>query len=101
MKFGLNRNLIIFIAVLTVAIALFTYLSPQANQPEEITLDETIAMSQNSEIEKIVVNNEELLITTTEGTEMKTTIGFLSLVDLKELGLNLEGVDWEVKPHRH
>ena len=53
MKFGLNRNLIIFIAVLTVAIALFTYFSPQASQPEEITLDETIAMSQNSEIEKI------------------------------------------------
>ena len=98
MKFGLNRNLIIFIAVLTVAIALFTYFAPQANEPEEISLDETIAMSQNGEIGKIVVAGEELLITSTEDVELKATIGSLTLVDLQELGLNLEGVDWEVKP---
>ena len=98
MKFGLNRNLIIFIAVLTVAIALFTYFAPQANEPEEISLDETIAMSQNGEIGKIVVAGEELLITSTEDVELKATIGSLTLVDLQDLGLNLEGVDWEVKP---
>jgi cell division protease FtsH len=98
MRFGLNRNLIIFIAVLTVAIALFTYFAPQANEPEEISLDEAIAMSQNGEIGKIVVAGEELLITSTEDVELKTTIGSLTLVDLQELGLNLEGVDWEVKP---
>ena len=98
MKFGLNRNLIIFIAVLTVAIALFTYFAPQANEPEEISLDETIAMSQNGEIGKIVVAGEELLITSTDDIELKATIGSLTLVDLQELGLNLEGVDWEVKP---
>jgi cell division protease FtsH len=98
MKFGLNRNLIIFIAVLTVAIALFSYFAPQANEPEEISLDETIAMSQNGKIAKIVVAGEELLITSTTDIELKTTIGSLTLVDLQELGLNLEGVDWEVKP---
>jgi cell division protease FtsH len=98
MKFGLNRNLIIFIAVLTVAIALFSYFAPQANEPEEISLDETIVMSQNGEIAKIVVAGEELLITSTTDVELKTTIGSLTLVDLQELGLNLEGVDWEVKP---
>jgi cell division protease FtsH len=98
MRFGLNRNLIIFIAVLTVAIALFTYFAPQANEPAEISLDETIAMSQNGEIGKIVVSGEELLITSTEDVELKATIGSLTLVDLQELGLNLEGVDWEVKP---
>ncbi|MBN1862272.1 MAG: ATP-dependent zinc metalloprotease FtsH [Dehalococcoidales bacterium] len=98
MKFGLNRNLIIFIAVLTVAIALFSYFAPQANEPEEISLDETIVMSQNGKIAKIVVAGEELLITSTTDAELKTTIGSLTLVDLQELGLNLEGVDWEVKP---
>ena len=98
MKFGLNRNLIIFIAVLTVAIALFTYFSPQANEPEEVSLDETIAMSQTGEIKSIVIDNEELLITTTDDTELMAVAGSLSMVDLQELGLNLEGVDWEVKP---
>jgi cell division protease FtsH len=98
MRFGLNRNLIIFIAVLTVAIALFTYFSPQASEPEEISLDEAIAMSQNGEIKSLVVDNEELLITTTDDTELKAVAGSLSIVDLQELGLNLEGVDWEVKP---
>ena len=98
MRFGLNRNLIIFIAVLTVAIALFTYLTPMTDKPEEISLDETIAMSQDGDIEKIVLNGEELLITATDGTEMKAVIGSLSLVDLQELGLNLEGVDWAVEP---
>jgi cell division protease FtsH len=98
MKFGLNRNLIIFIAVLTVAIALFSYFSPQANEPEEVSLDEAIAMSQNGEIGKIVLDGEELLITTTTDTELKAVIGGLTFVDLQELGLNLEGVDWEVKP---
>ncbi len=98
MRFGLNRNLIIFIAVLTVAIALFTYFSPQANEPEEVSLDEVIAMSQNGEIKSLVIDNEELLITSTDDTELKAVAGNLSMVDLQELGLNLEGVDWEVKP---
>ena len=98
MKFGLNRNLIIFIAVLTVAIALFSYFSPTASEPEEISLDEAIVMSQSSEISKIVIGDEQLLITNTDDTQLKAVIGSLSLVDLQELGLNLEGVDWEVKP---
>jgi cell division protease FtsH len=98
MRFGLNRNLIIFIAVLTVSIALFTYFSPQANEPEEISLDEAIAMSKNGEIKSLIVDNEELLITTTDDTELKAVAGNLSMVDLQALGLNLEGVDWEVKP---
>jgi cell division protease FtsH len=98
MRFGLNRNLIIFIAVLTVAIALFTYFAPQVNEPEEVSLDDAIAMSQEGKIAKIVVDGENLQITTTEDAELKATIGSLTLVDLQELGLNLEGVDWEVKP---
>ncbi|MEJ2047573.1 MAG: ATP-dependent metallopeptidase FtsH/Yme1/Tma family protein, partial [Dehalococcoidia bacterium] len=93
MKFGLNRNLIIFIAVLTVAIALFSYFSPQANEPEEISLEEAIAMSQTGEIKSIVVDNEDLLITTIEDTELRAVAGSLTMVDLQQLGLNLDGVD--------
>ena len=96
--FGLNRNLIIFIAMLSVAIALFSYFAPTTTKPEEISVDEAIAMSQNNEIEEIIVDGEELLITSTVGTELKATIGNMSLVDLQELGFNFEGVDWTIKP---
>ncbi|MDD4984920.1 MAG: ATP-dependent zinc metalloprotease FtsH [Dehalococcoidales bacterium] len=98
MNFGLNRNLIIFIVMLGVAIALFSFLPMADDKPEEISTEEAIAMSQNGEIEKIVVDGEALLITSTSGTELRAVIGALSLVDLRELGLNLEGVDWEVTP---
>jgi len=98
MNFGLSRNLIIFIVMLGVAIALFSFLPMTNDKPEEISTEEAIVMSQNGEIEKIVVDGESLLITSTRGTELKAVIGMLSLVDLRELGLNLEGVDWEVAP---
>ena len=98
MNFGLSRNLIIFIVMLGVAIALFSFLPMTSDKPVEISTEEAIVMSQNGEIEKIVVDGESLLITSTSGTELKAVIGTLSLVDLRELGLNLEGVDWEVTP---
>jgi len=98
MNFGLSRNLIIFIVMLGVAIALFSFLPMTNDKPEEISTEEAIVMSQNGEIGKIVVDGESLLITSTSGTELKAVIGMLSLVDLRELGLNLEGVDWEVAP---
>ena len=84
--------------MLGVAIALFSFLPMTNDKPEEISTEEAIVMSQNGEIEKITVDGESLLITSTSGTELKAVIGMLSLVDLRELGLNLEGVDWEVAP---
>jgi len=98
MKFGINRNLIIFIAILTVAIALFSYFAPIAKEPEEVSLYEAIAMSQNDEIKNVAIDGEQLLITKIDDTELKSIIGGLTLVDLQELGLNLDGVEWEVKP---
>jgi cell division protease FtsH len=55
-------------------------------------------MSQDGEIAAITVDNEELLLTTLDGRELKAAIGNLTLVDLQELGLNLDNVDYEVKP---
>ena len=98
MNFGLSRNLVIFIIMLGVAIALFSFLPMANNEPEEITTEQAIEMSRNDEISELVVDGETLLITSSDGTEFKSTIGALSLVDLRELGLDLEGVDWEVRP---
>jgi len=98
MKSGWLRNSLIYIVILVAAVVLIYQLFPITQKPAEIGLDEAIAMSQNGEIAAIIVDNEELQITTTDGTELKTSIGNLTLVELQELGLNLEGVDYEVKP---
>ena len=98
MNFGMNRNLVIFIVMLGVAIALFTFLPMANDEPEEISTERAIEMSQNGEIDKLVVDGESLLITSLRGNEYKTVVGQLTMLDLRELGFNLEGIDWEVRP---
>jgi len=98
MKSGWLRNSLIYIVILVAAVVLLYQLFPITQAPAEIGLDEAIAMSQNGEIASIIVDTEELKITTTDGTELRTSIGNLTLVELQELGLNLEGVDYEVQP---
>jgi cell division protease FtsH len=98
MKANWMRNSLIYIIILVAAVVLLFQLFPSPGKPTEISLDEAIAMSQNGEIAKITVKGDELLITATDGAELKAAAGNLTLVDLKELGLNLDGVDYEVKP---
>ncbi|MDH5695469.1 MAG: ATP-dependent zinc metalloprotease FtsH [Dehalococcoidia bacterium] len=92
------RSGLIYIIIMAVAVFLFSRFFPMTEKPVEIGLEEAIAMSQDDEIAKLTVDDDELLITTTEDAELKTSIGNLTLVELKELGLDLEGVDYEVKP---
>jgi cell division protease FtsH len=54
-------------------------------------------MSQNKEISKIEVDEDILLVTTTDGKELKTAIGTLTIVDLQELGLKLPEGGFEIK----
>ncbi len=94
----LNRNLIIFIAIAIAAIALFAYFTPATEKPEEIPLTEAIAMSQSGEIAAITEENDALLITTIDGTELKTIKGNLTLLDLEELGFVLPEGGYEITP---
>ena len=81
---------------LIVAILLILGGCVQTMQPPEIPLSEAVAMSQNREIEKIIVEDKWLLITTTEGSEFRTfKDANTRIYDIK--GLNLEGVVVEVK----
>jgi cell division protease FtsH len=98
MKFGLSRNLIIFIAILAVAIGLFTYFTPRAEAPETIPLSKAITMSQNGEISAVELDNDTLHITATDGTELETAIGNLNIVDLQELGFVLPAGGYEITP---
>jgi cell division protease FtsH len=92
------RNSLIYIIILVAAVILLYQLFPTSSSPTEIGLDKAIAMSQDGEIAAITVDNEELLITALDGRELKAAIGNLTLVDLQELGLSLENIDYEVKP---
>ncbi len=98
MKSNWMRNSLIYIIILVAAVVLLYQLFPTGSSPTEIGLDQAIAMSQDGEIAAITVDNEELLITANDGRELKTSVGNLTLVELQELGLNLEGVDYNVKP---
>ena len=91
-------NSLIFIIILFAGLALISFLLARPDRPAEIGLDKAITMSQNNEITKLVIDKDELLITTAEGTELKTFIGDLNYVDLKDLGFNLDKVDYGFKP---
>jgi len=98
MKSSPRFNSLIFIIILFAGLALISFLLARPHKPAEIGLDKAIAMSQNNEITELVIDKDELLITTTEGTELKAFIGNLNFVDLQELGLNLDKVDYGFKP---
>ncbi|MFH1003757.1 MAG: ATP-dependent metallopeptidase FtsH/Yme1/Tma family protein, partial [Chloroflexota bacterium] len=97
MQTSWKRYGLIYIAVLIIVIAVFSRLASTTQQPNEVSVNEIVTMSQNKQLAKIEVDSEALLVTTTDGEELKVYIGNLTLVDLKDLGLNLEGVTYEVK----
>lgn len=86
------RKGLILIAIIIAGVAIFSIIFPSMSQkPSEIPLSEAIAMSQNNRIKEIVVNGDELLITATDGTELKTfKESNATIYDIE--GLNLEGV---------
>ena len=91
MKPNWKRSGLIYIAILLAAVALFSYLLPSANKPEEVPLSEVIAMSQSKEITEITVEEDLLLITTTDDTELRAfKESNASIYEIE--GLNLEGI---------
>lgn len=96
MRSSWRRNSLIYIAILLASVALFSYLLPTANKPEEVPLSEVIAMSQNKQIAEIEVEDDVLLATTVDGVELRAyKESNSSIYDIK--GLNLEGVVVKVK----
>ena len=86
-----RRNIIVYLAIVLAAVALFSFLLPAANKPEEIPLSQAITMSQNNEIAEIKVEDEALFITTVGGKELTTfKESNANIYDIE--GLNLEGV---------
>jgi len=98
MKSNWMRNSLIYVIILVAAVVLLYQLFPTSPKPTEVGLEQAITMSQDGEIAAIIVDDGELLLTTLDGRELVTATGNLSLVELQELGLNLKGVDYKVKP---
>jgi len=96
MRSNFQRNTLVYIAILLAAVALFSFLIPTTNKPKEIPLSEAITMSQTGQIESIFVEGEEILITATDGTKLKTFKEYNANIYEIE-GLALEGVVVEIK----
>ncbi|MFC1977015.1 ATP-dependent zinc metalloprotease FtsH, partial [Chloroflexota bacterium] len=92
-----RRNGLLYIVILVAGVAFATILFSAPGKPAEIPLSEVITMSQGSSIEKIAEEGAWLIITTTDGKELKTNIGTLNYNDLRELGLSTD-VKYEIKP---
>ncbi|MBI2831643.1 MAG: ATP-dependent zinc metalloprotease FtsH [Chloroflexi bacterium] len=70
---------------------------PNLNEPKQVSLGKVKEMSQNNELRKLLIDGDQLLITTRDGTELRTNIPNMNYVDLQELGLDLKGVDYSIK----
>ena len=96
MKSSWKRNSIIYIVILLAAILLFSFLIPGSDEPKEVPLSQIISMSQSKEIKEIEIDEETLLVTTVDGTELRSFKEVNSSIYEIE-GLNLEGVVVDVK----
>ena len=95
MKPWWRRNSLVYIIIIVSAIALLAYLLRVPQQkPEVIKLSEVIAMSQDRQIEKLVIDGEWLLV---NNEECKANISNFNFDGLREIGLNLDGVEYEIK----
>jgi cell division protease FtsH len=74
------------------------WLNGRSSQPETVPLSQVIQQSKDNQLDKLVIDGSTLLVTTTDGKDLKTDIGTLTLVDLKDLGLVIPPGGYEIKP---
>ncbi|MBN1368203.1 MAG: hypothetical protein JW967_09805, partial [Dehalococcoidales bacterium] len=88
------RKYIIWLFIIAVLAIIFFQFSRFNQEPAELPLDKVIALSTESQIGKLAINTDILYTTDLEGTKYQTYIGTLNYVDLQNLGLNLNGIDY-------
>src|SRR3989337_2091021 len=96
MKAGWKLSSLIYILIMIAAIAFFSNFLLASQKPNEIDLSQAITLSQEGKIQKVIIDGDAMLLTTTDGKEFKTfKEPNTSIYDIK--GLNLTGVDIAVK----
>jgi len=100
MKPRWRRISLIYILIIIAGIALITFVlyTPQQGAEEKLSLSEVINMSQNNAIEKLVIDGEWLVVTPKDGKEFKVNIANFNFDGLKEIGLKLDGLEYDIKP---
>jgi len=96
MRINWRRSILVYIAIIAVAVVFFTFILPSGQKPEEIPLSDAIAMSQDGEIAKISVSSDTINITATDGIEYLTHKEVASSIYEIE-GFVLEGVEVEIE----
>ncbi len=89
--------LYIFIIIAGVALVVILFTSQQG-QVEEPSLSKVIDMSQTGQLDKLVIEGEWLIVTPKNDEEFKVNIGNFNFDGLQDIGLNLKGVEYEIKP---
>ena len=97
MKPRWRRIGLLYLIVLVGGIALIAFVmrSP-TGAAEEIPLSEVITMSQDGRIEKLVIEDVWLTVTTRDGAEFRSYLGMDSIFDV--IGLDLASIDYEIMP---
>ena len=91
MRINWRRSVLVYLVIIIAAVALFSYVLPGSQKPEEIPLSEAITMSQNGEIDEILVKGDALNITAKNGTKYTTfKEASASIYDIE--GLSLVGI---------
>ncbi len=87
---------LLYIMILVVAVVIVSQFWGGPEKPTEIPLSDAIAMSQSNQIEKIFIDEDLLVITTTDGRKLQTfKESNASIYEIE--GLVLKGVEVEVK----
>ena len=92
MKSNWKRNGIVYIVLIVIAIAFFAFFYRGTSAPRQISLDEVIALSNESKIESLTVRGDTMTVVMKDGAKGETFIGNMNYKDLQDINLNLTGV---------
>lgn len=103
MKVNWKSSLLVYLLIIAAAVVFFTFILPPSDSPKEISLSDAIAMSQENDIQSIVVDGDTLNITASDGTkyyatkESNVSIYEISGFKLDDVSVKIkatDGLDW-------
>jgi cell division protease FtsH len=99
-----KRSVLVYIAIIAAAVVFFMFILPGSPKPDVIPLSQAIQMSQDSQIDTIVVEGDAINITAKDGTEYVTyketnstiyEITGLDLSNVRQVEVKVNtGIDW-------
>jgi cell division protease FtsH len=95
MKSFWRRNSLIYLVIILAIIGFFAFFNRGSQSPTEVTVDDIISLSQQHQIDSLTINGDTVLAKLKDnGKQDVAYIGTMTYVDLKDLGLDLTGVNY-------